>query len=47
MKTGEDAAIGIGISVAWGTESPTGGAGGTTYAGGGSLMFDRLNIKSA
>lgn len=46
-ETGEDAAIGIGISVAWGTESPTGGAGGTTYAGGGSLMFDRLNIKSA
>jgi len=33
-ETGEDAAIGIGVTVAWGTQAPTGGSG-ATYSGGG------------
>jgi len=33
-ETGEDAAIGIGITVAWGIESPTGGTGATSVGGG-------------
>jgi len=33
-ETGEDAAIGIGITVAWGVEAPAGG-GGAVYGGGG------------
>lgn len=35
-ETGEDAAIGIGISVAWGVESPTGGGGAAVLGGGNS-----------
>jgi hypothetical protein len=34
-ETGEDAAIGIGLTVAWGIEAPTGG-GGAVYGGGGA-----------
>lgn len=34
-ETGEDAAIGIGLTVAWGTESQTGGSG-AVYGGGGA-----------
>ena len=35
-ETGEDNAIGIGLTVAWGIESPTGGGGTTTLGGGNS-----------
>ena len=35
-ETGEDAAIGIGLTVAWGIESPSGGSAGITYGGGGN-----------
>ena len=34
-ETGEDAAIGIGVTVAWGIESPSGGSAGQAYGNGG------------
>lgn len=40
-ETGEDAAIGIGITVSWGTESPSGGSG-SQYLGGGITLPSRF-----
>lgn len=48
-ETGEDAAIGIGLTVAWGIESPPGGSAGATYSGvfgggGGNGIQDVQNL---